>query len=334
MPRLGLQIDAPLPVDRMVEVVRAANDRGLEICWFHEGQDWDAFTYLSAVAVRTEGVRLGTAVISAFTRSPGLVGLGAATLHHVSGGRFTLGIGSSHQRLIEVVHQIPYDKPITRTREYVEIVRRLLTGESVTYRGKACGVDGLRIQAEGAPFDVPIYMGVVGTYMARIAGRIADGVILHLADKDHVGRIREAIAEGAREAGRDPSEIDVGSFIMCVPDRDEAQARSDIIDAIAFYAWLDRYRNHYEELGYREQAAGFKEAWERGDSRAAASFVTEDMLDQLPVAAGYDRTKERVEEFRAAGVDLPILYPFPPREGYDEDRYIQSIIDAMDGATE
>lgn len=331
--RLGLQIDAPLPVAKMLEVVRAANERGLEIVWFHEGQDWDAFTYLSAVAVQTERIKLGTAVISAFTRSPGLVGLGSATLHHVSNGRFVLGIGSSHQRLIEVVHQMPYDKPITRTREYVEIVRKLLAGETVTYHGKACGVDGLRIQSAGAPFEVPIYMGVVGTHMARIAGQIADGVILHLASKDHVGRIRAAIAEGAREVGRDPSAIDVSSFIMCVPHRDEVMARRDIIDAVAFYGWLERYRNHYDELGFHEQAAGFKEAWDRGDSRAAAAHVTEDMLDQLPVAAGFDRTRERVDEFRSVGIDLPILYPFPPRENYDETLYVQSIIDAMDGAT-
>ena len=339
--RLGIQIDAPLPLAKTVGIARQALARGLAGIWLHEDRDWNALAYLSAVAAQTEDIQLGTAVANVYTRSPAVLAMGALTLHHVSGGRFILGLGSSHKRLIEGFHSMPpIERPMHRMRDYATIIRRALTGETVQYHGRAYSSDGLRLRGEGAPWRVPVYLGVRGLQMARIAGEVADGIVLHMATLEHVPRVRQAIAEGAAAAGRSPDEIEVACFIICNSHRDEARARREMMDTIAFHGSVDDYRTHMVRLGFRRETEGFEQAWSRGDAAAASDHVSEAMIETLSVAAGFDEIPRKVAAFREAGVDYPILYPFPTglhkwspgTTGYSEARYVQSVMDAMEAA--
>ncbi len=338
--RLGVQIDAPLPLATTVDIARQALGHGFYGLWLHEDRDWNALAYLAAVAAQTERIQLGTAVANVYTRSPAALAMGALTLHHVSGGRFILGLGSSHKRLIEGFHSMSMEKPMTRVRDYATIIRRALAGETVQYEGRAYSSDGLRLRGEGAPWRVPVYLGVRGLQMARIAGEVADGVVLHMTTLDHVARVRQAIAEGARDAGRDPAEIDLACFIICNSHRDEDRARREMMDTIAFHGSVDDYRAHMAKLGFHEETEGFEREWGRGDAAAASEHVSDAMIDTLSVAPGFDEIPRRVAAFREAGVDYPILYPFPTGlhnwapgiTPFTEAGYVQTVLDAIEAA--
>ena len=339
--RIGVQIDAPLPLAKTVAIAREALDRGFAGLWLHEDRDWNVLAYLAAVAAQTERIELGTAVANVYTRSPAVLAMGALTLHHVSGGRFILGLGSSHPRLIEGFHSMPMEMPMNRVRDYATIIRRALAGETVQYQGRAYSSDGLRLRGEGAPWRVPVYLGVRGLQMARIAGEVADGVVLHMTTLEHVARVRQAIAEGAAAAGRDPAEIELACFIICNSHRDEARASREMMDTIAFHGSVDDYRRHMGKLGFPEETAGFEQAWGRSDPAAASEHVSDAMLETLSVAAGFDEIPRRVAAFREAGVDYPILYPFPTglhnwspgTIPFIEKEYVQSVLAAIEAAS-
>lgn len=305
--RLGIAVSYPLTSREFVMLAQESERRGLHSFWLTEGFGKDAFAQAAAIATQTERIVLGTAVVNMFIRTAALTAMGAASLDDISEGRFVLGVGTGHKPVTEQRHGVPFRRPLQHIREYMTIIRRSLTGEQVDFPGEIHDLTALRLHFP-AKRTVPLYMAVLGPRIARMAGEIADGVILHMATEDHVGRVREAIAEGAAAVGRDPAEVEVACFINCRAADDEEKAKSDIADAILFYGRLHFYREEMRASGLKEEADAFEEAWAHNDAEAARASITERLWQTLPVAAGPDEISKRVDDYRRAGVDLPIMY--------------------------
>ncbi|MCA1727527.1 MAG: LLM class flavin-dependent oxidoreductase [Actinobacteria bacterium] len=209
--RLG--VTPPIEVAGMgpgIDAAVRAESLGYTDVWTAEVGGPDAFSPLGAIAARTEKVRLGVALVPVFTRPPALTAMSAASIQALSGGRFVLGVGSSSPAIVGSWMGQAFEQPVDRVREYVEVLRELLAGKRSRYQGSTLRTEGFRLQIEpGAP--VPIHIGALGPRMCRLAGAVADGVLFFLMTPEGCRAALEEVAAGAREAGRDPEQID--SFV-------------------------------------------------------------------------------------------------------------------------
>src|SRR5262245_43071805 len=178
MTRIGVAFTGGLTPGDIVECGRLAEDLGYESAWVAEGHGGDQFAILAACAVATSRIRLGTSISSVFVRSAPTIAMAAATVDHLSGGRFVLGLGSSHRVQVEPEHGVPFDQPVARLRETVEVVRALLRDGSVSYRGTVLAIERFDLWFTPRRQEIPIYLAALFPPLLEASGEIAQGVLL------------------------------------------------------------------------------------------------------------------------------------------------------------
>src|SRR5262249_43664852 len=176
--RIGMAVSRGLDPTEVVECVKLCERLGYESAWMAEGHAGDQFAILGACAVATERIALGTSISSVFVRSAPTVAMAAATVDHISRGRFILGLGTSHREQVEPEHGIPFSRPTDRLRDTVEIVRALLRDGAVSHAGRVLTIDRFDLWFAPRRREIPIYVAALFPTMLEIAGEIADGVLL------------------------------------------------------------------------------------------------------------------------------------------------------------
>jgi len=308
----------PSPTE-IVDCAALAEELGYESVWVAEGHGGDQFATLSACALRTSRVRLGTAITSIYVRSIPTIAMAAASVDDLSGGRFILGIGSSHKVQVVPEHGVPFGKPLTKTRETVEVVRALLRDGAVQYDGETVQIENFDFWFTPHRREIPIYIAAVFPKMIALCGEVADGVILTRSALSTGVTVREIIAEAATQIGRDPADVAVTSLLPT----SVAESRQEALDAmrpgLAFYAgFFPRYNRLIAEYGFADEAASITAAWARGDRDGAVELVTDAMVDATGVAGTPEECREKIEEYRASGISLPIISPFARGPGSKE----------------
>ena len=178
MDRLGIAFSGGANPSEIVDCVKLAETLGYESAWVAEGHGGDQFAILAACAAQTSKIRLGTSITSVFVRTIPTIAMGAAAVDAISGGRFILGIGSSHRVQVEPEHGVPYSKPLTRVRESVAIIRGLLRDGRVSYAGETVRIESFDLWFTPFRHEIPIYLSAVFPKMTALCGEIADGIIL------------------------------------------------------------------------------------------------------------------------------------------------------------
>ena len=310
MTRVGVAFTGGLSASEIVECVRLAEALGYDSAWVAEGHGGDQFAILAACAVATSRIRLGTSISSVFVRSAPTIAMAAATVDQLSGGRFVLGLGSSHRVQVEGEHGLPYARPIDRVRETVDVVRALLRDGVVSYRGGVVDIPRFDLWFRPLRPSVPIYLSGLFRPMLEVCGELAQGVILTWSTPDFARRAAAHVATGARRAGRDVAQVELASLLGCAVDPDVEAARRRLKPGVALYAgYFPRYNRLLAESGFADAAAAIKTAWERGDREGAIRLVPDSLIDAVALAGPPARCRERLAEHRAAGVDLPIVTP-------------------------
>jgi len=311
MSRIGIAFSGgPNPAE-IVECVKLAETLGYESAWVAEGHGGDQFATLAACAVQTSRILLGTSITSVFVRTAPTIAMAAATVDGLSGGRFILGVGSSHRVQVEAEHGVGYGKPLTRVRETVEIIRALLRDGRVQYEGETVRIEGFDLWFTPLRRAIPIYASAVFQKMTALCGEIADGIILTRSTLATAPLVKQQLAEGARRAGRDPSEILVTTLLPTAVRESRREALDALRPGLAFYAgFFPRYNRLMAEHGFAEEAAAIAEAWARGDRAATERAVSDAMIDASSIAGTPAQCRERIEAYRASGIDLPIISPF------------------------
>jgi len=308
--RIGVAFTGGLAPGEVVECVRLAESLGYESAWVAEGHGGDQFAILAACATATSRIRLGTGISSVFVRSAPTIAMAAATVDHLSGGRFVLGLGSSHRVQVEPEHGIAFDQPVQRLRETVDVVRALLRDGTVTHRGRVITIERFDFWFAPLRREIPIYLAALFRSLLEAAGEIAQGVLLTWATRDAGRRAREAVTAGAQRAGRKPEDVDVASLLPCVVAATRREALERLRPSVATYAgFFPRYNRLMAESGFPEAAQVIKAAWARGDRDAAQRAVPEALIDAVAVAGTAAECRARVEEYRRAGLALPIVSP-------------------------
>ena len=310
MTRIGIAFSGGLPPADIVECVKLADELGYESAWVAEGHGGDQFAILAACAVKTRRIKLGTSISSVFVRSATTIGMAAATVDHLSGGRFILGLGSSHRVQVEPEHGVPFIQPTQRLRETVDVVRALLRDGAVGYAGKVVAIERFELWFMPLRREIPIYISALFPTMLQIGGEIADGVLLTWPTTASGRRAAQNVAVGARRAGRDPAEVDVASLIPCYVARDQQAAFDGMRNAVAFYAgFFPRYNRLLAEAGFGDAVRAIKEAFDRGGREAAATKVPDELIDAVALAGTPQTCRERLEGYRRAGLSLPVVSP-------------------------
>jgi F420-dependent oxidoreductase-like protein len=317
--RLGLYL-ARLPgfdkrgFDRreLIECVRAADDAGYDSFWMAEAWERESFAVLAELAVRTRRIGLGTGIINVFSRSPALIAMGAATIDEMSGGRFRLGLGTSGARVVEDFHGFRYSKPLTRLKETVQVVRALMSGERVDFKGECFELSRFKLGFKPLRERVPIYIAALSQKSLRQLGEIADGWLPTLWPRRRLDEGIAEIAAAARSAGRDASEIDIAPFTQVVVFEDLARARNLARLPLAYYAggMGDYYRASLARLGFDEEAGLIQRLWQSGRPKEAIRAVTDSMIDEIAICGPVRRCNEEIDKMYSMGATLPIV-PIP-----------------------
>jgi len=304
----SLPVPPDLPMCR--RVARRVEELGYESVWIADtGAGPDAFVVGAAVADATERLRIGTAVIPVYTRSPSVMAAGAGSVAQLAPGRVVLGIGVSSETIVDVWGGVPFEKPFTRIRETVALLRQMLAGERVTFDGKTVRTRNFRLVSL-PPKPVPIYLAALMPPMLELAGEIADGIILNFMPADAVPRMLEHVRRGAARAGRDASTLEVVSRFQTIVTDDVPAARAAIRHMMGPYFATSVYNRFVAWCGFEEEARAILDAWRAKDRARNTGAVTDDMIDRLAIIGSAAHCRERLEAFQRAGVTTPMIHPF------------------------
>jgi F420-dependent oxidoreductase-like protein len=296
-------------------LAQEADRLGYAVVWAAEAYGSDAATVLSWIAAQTERIDVGSAVFQIPGRTPALTAMTAATLDTLSGGRFRLGLGVSGPQVSEGWHGVRFDKPLARTREYVDIVRKALRREVVRADGEFFTLplpDGpgraLRLTVHPVRDQIPLYLAAVGPKNLELAGEIADGWLAIFLSPQSAPEWLRHVAAGRARAGKDLTGFDVVPTVPVVFG-DDLQACADPLRAhTALYVggMGSREQNFYNQLairmGYPQQAAAVQELYLARDYAGAAAAVPFELIDRTALIGPKERVADGLRAFADAGV--------------------------------
>ena len=250
----------------LIAVAREADRLGYDSFWTGESWGRDAFTVLTMLACNTESIGLGTGIVTVYSRTPGLVAQSIASLDQISGGRAILGLGTSGRIVIEDWHGVKFDHPVSRTREYIDIVRMALAGERVNYEGRFYNLKRFRMGVSPVQSQIPVYVASLGQRNLQLTGELANGWLPIWMHREQLPKIKQPLAEAANAAGRSISDITTAPQILCcaTDNGDElASATAQARAHMAFY--IGGMGQYYYDLfcryGYQVAGDAVRSAW-------------------------------------------------------------------------
>ncbi len=322
-----------------------ADRLGLSTVWISEAWGFDAVSVLGSLAAQTERIGLGSGLMQIPARQPAATAMAATSLDVLSNGRFKLGLGLSGPQVSEGWYGVPFEKPVTRTREYIEIVRKAMSGEKLSYDGefwtlpadpsKGLGLGKpLRLLGRPVQENIPIYLGAIGPRAVEQVGEIADGWLPFMYNPRDPDVLREPLLRGAEKAGRTLDDIDIAQVIpMAVADTVE-QAREATRPWITFYlgAMGAKGKNFYVDLadryGFGESAKQCQELFLAGDRLGAANALSDELIDVGAIACTEDEVADRIAEYEALGVNE--IGAIPCGDAEMKERTIRALAAAVD----
>jgi probable F420-dependent oxidoreductase len=307
---MTIPLDGPLHAQRD-QIVELA-DLGYTDVWSAESTGHDAFTPLALASAWAPSLRLGTAIVPVYTRGRACLAQSVGSLAQAAPGRFTLGIGSSSNVIVERWNGIPFEQPYQKVRDTLRYLRAALAGEKVE--------GGFRLGAL-PPEPVPILVAALRQGMLRLAGREGDGAIINWLSADDVATVAPIVRDAAAEAGRPEPEICARVFVAPTTDREKVLAMGKY--AIAAYLTVPVYAAFHDWLGRGEQLAGLHKKWGEGDRKGALAEIPDSLVDELIVHGSPDECHEHLQRYVANGVTTLALALLP--FGYDTAQAIRDL---------
>ena len=293
-----------LPLSDHADWYRELEDLGYTDVWSSEANGTDAFTPLALAAAWAPNLRLGTAIVPAYTRGPGLMAMSAAALAEAAPGRVVIGVGTSSDVIVERWNDIPFEQPYQRTRDVVRFLRAALRGEKMSEEYDTFKTRGFKV---GRVPDVQPKIMVAGLRegMLRLAGRESDGAIINWLSAEDVAKVAPVV----QDAGGGGKEI-VARIFVC-PSDDAETVRNMGRFAIAAYLNVPVYAAFHEWLGRGEQLKGMWEAWKAGDRKAALAAIPDSVVDDLIVHGPPEACREHIARYFDNGVTTSSLAVMP-----------------------
>lgn len=323
--------------DGYLDYAREAERLGVDSVWSAEFWGYDAFTPLAAIASVTDRIKLGTGIAQIGARTPAMLAMSAMGVQAISGGRFLLGLGTSGPQVMEGWHGTEFSRPVQRTRETIEIIRMITSGERVKYDGEIYhlplpGSAGVSIRSAVTVPAIPIYVAALGPANLALTGELADGWIGNSFFTDTASVFFDEIAAGARRAGRLLTDLDltVAASVEFTDDVEEAGRRHADGYAFTFGAMGSGSKNFYNDAfarqGYGDDVAEVQRLWREGDRAAAAARVPVEIGLGTNLIGPVDTVRQRLRAYRDCGVSTLRIHPV----GDDLDTRVAGLGQLMD----
>jgi len=307
---IGVNWQGPFDRDAIIADGKAADEAGVHLLTIAEAWGRDAFTTLALLAYETKHINLGTSIINIFSRTPGALAQHFTTLDALSNGRMMIGLGTSGPQVIEHFHGMPFDRPITRMREYIEIINMLTAGEPLHYDGKIFKMDrGFTLrdyQPTAIRNHIPIFVGAMGPRSVRLTAELADGWLPGRTPREQWAQQLKDFRALVAGYGRDPESVEVeapgSARVTSNPEAAYDAARRQT----AFYMAKmgDLHYGNFKDIGLGEVADAVRVAWRDGGSAAAYAAVPDDVIQSLGYAGPVEGCIEWMEAQRDAGYSL------------------------------
>jgi F420-dependent oxidoreductase-like protein len=330
--KLGLQLGywGAQPPQGVDELVAAAEDSGFDAMFTAEAWGSDAFTPLAWYGRETSRLRLGTSIVQMSGRSPASIAMHALTLDHLSNGRLILGMGVSGPQVVEGWYGQPFGKPLARTREVIDIIRKILAREEpvtndgphypLPYRGENSVGLGKPLKSIVHPLraDIPIWLGAEGPKNVAQTAEIADGWLPIFYSPKSAGMYQPWLDEGFARPGARRSRADFEIAATChLQVVDSAEEKQAVIDFMKPYVALymggmgakdqNFHKNVFERMGYEAVAAEVQELYLSGEKEKAAAIIPNELVDDLHIIGTAGEVRERVAEWAETGVTMLVL---------------------------
>ena len=303
-----------------IDLIKHAEAMGYDSVWTAEAYGNDAVTAASWILAQTDKIKVGTAIMQMPARTPAMCAMTSMSLDQLSGGRFIVGLGASGPQVVEGWHGVPYGKPVTRTREYIQIMRKImaregpvefdgemyklpLTGPGTTGLGKP-----LKSILQGNP-KIPIYTASITSAGLRCAAEVADGVFPVWMDPNKYSVLGEHLDAGFAKAGNGKSlaDFDVAPFVMVMMNDDLEAAYNALRPWLALYIGgmgakgKNFYTDYTTRLGYGDVAARIQDLYLAGKKAEAEALVPSELLDEVALIGPAGRIAERLAPWKEAG---------------------------------
>ena len=304
--------------DRAADLERA----GVDMLWVAELYSFDAVSILGYLAARTERVELASGILPLYSRSPALIGMTAAGLDAVSGGRFVLGLGASGPQVIEGWHGVPYTKPLAATRDVIEICRKVWRREVVEHHGEVYELPlppdqgtglgkPLKIINHPVRENIPIYLASLGPKNVQMTAEIADGWLPTIFHPDMAQQVWGPDLQAGyakRDAALGPMDIAVGGTVAVCDEHTAQKLKDAQRPGLALYIGgmgarsRNFYNNTFRKYGYEKEAAEIQDLFLSGKKEEAAAAIPQEYLDAITMVGDEGRVRDRIQAYKAAGV--------------------------------
>jgi F420-dependent oxidoreductase-like protein len=316
--RIGFVADSPnFPGEwnAVVEKVKIADELGFDAVWLGESWGYELFTSMADLVRSTKRIKIGAGIANIYSRTPALIASSAATLDERSGGRILLGLGPSGANVVEHWHGVPFQKPVKRTREYVEIIRMILRGEKLVYAGEFFHLErGFKLRFTPLRAELPIYIAAMGPKNVVQTGEIADGVLPVYWPGNKWGDLREQLDEGSQLASRPAHSAAIAPYITSAILHESATPEerraiyAQVAAPLAYY--IGKMGVYYAQMltrnGFGEDVQAVIEGWKEG-MKTAIEAVSPRMLDAVTIIGTPREVVAKIDQWGAAGVDEPLL---------------------------
>ena len=297
--RLSYSLGSLLTIEQVLDCTKILRKYSPDVVWIPETWGMENFSMLSMVS-QIVSSKIGSSIINIYSRSPALVAMGAATIDTISNGRLILGLGTSSEPIVKDWHGQEFEQPVSRLKEYIEIIRLALSGKKVDFNGRFFSLKNFSLLIKPPRKHIPIYLAAINQKMVELTWQTADGVIFYLRPLSELKQTIEKMQKKRR--------IDVTCQIITCVAEDSEKAKTRAKKTLAFYVSVGKiYRNFLSKNGFKKETANIFDEYKKSGLESNHEFVSDSMLNQLTVCGTPSECRKQLQKFRQAGIDLPII---------------------------
>jgi len=298
--RLACSLGSVLSIEQVIQCTTNLSKYNPDTVFVPETWGMENFAMLSSVSQKIQTAKIGSSIINIYSRSPALIAMGAATVDTISNGRLVLGLGTSSIPIIEELHGYKFEKPIQRMKEYVEIIKLVLSGKQVNFQGKIFSLKNFSLLIKPPRQNIPIYLAAVNQKMVELCWEIADGVIFYLRPITEMQNTIKKMQE--------KRQIDVACQLITCMSHDAEKAIDQAKKTLAFYVSVGSiYREFLANNGFQNETKNIYEEYQKSGLKTNHELVPDSMLEQLAIYGTPDDCIKKLKKSKDAGLDLPII---------------------------
>ncbi len=308
--RLAYSLGSLLTINQILDCATHLSKYDPDSIWIPETWGMENFSMLSMVSQKATSPKIGSSIINIYSRSPALIAMGAATVDTISNSRLILGLGTSSTQIVEDFHGYQFENPISRMREYVKIIRLILSRKQVNYNGNFFKLKNFSLLIKPPRDSIPIYLAAVNEKMVQLSWEIADGVIFYLRS---ISELKKTI-----QKMQEKKEIDVACQIITCVSHDSQKAIDRAKQTLAFYISIGKiYREFLAKNGFQKETEEIFQEFKRSGFKVIHELVPDSMLDSLIICGTPEECLKKFKKFADTGLTLPIIQ-FNPIDNVNE----------------